>query len=91
MGEIKIKSGFKEVQEFLKERNINFRIKIQESFDNALIIELVGIGVGIINILIELKKWLSKNKKDNSVVVIVNNVQINLNSDSEDGIREKLK
>jgi len=49
------------------------------------------VSVGIINILLELKKWLSKNKKEKPLILIINNTQININVDSEDEIREKLK
>ncbi|MFH1506261.1 MAG: hypothetical protein ABIE94_04740 [archaeon] len=91
MTSIKIKSGLNEFKEFLKEKNINFQIRIQEAFDVGIIIELIGISVGIINILLELKKWLSKNKKEKQVILIINNTQINLNLDSEEEIKGKLK
>ena len=91
MTSIKVKSGLNEIQEFLKEKNIRFQIRIQEALGAGIIIELIGISVGIINILLEFKKWLSKNKKEKQVILIINNTQINLNLDSEDEIKEKLK
>jgi len=91
MTSIKVKSGTNEFREFLKENNIKFQIRIQEAFDAGIIIELIGVSVGIINILLELKKWLSKNKKEKQLVLIINNTQININVDSEDEIRRKLK
>ena len=89
MVELKVKTGLNEIQTFLKEKNIQFNLKIQESFDAGIIIEIVGISIGIANILIELKKWLS-NKDKKPVVVFINNTQININTDSEEQIKEKI-
>jgi len=88
MTSIKVRSGLNEFQDFLKKKDIRYQISVQEALDTGVIIELIGIAVGIANILIEFKKWLSENnKKDKQIILIVNNTEVNINKISVDEIK----
>jgi hypothetical protein len=91
MNTIKVNSGLQEIQEYLKENNINFRMRIQESFDGGIFIDLIGITIGTINIILELKKWIKNKKKTEKLIIVINNIEINVNDDSEEVLRSKLK
>lgn len=83
--------GFKEIKEFLDEKNIKYTINTQESFEDInVIIEIVKSSITLITLIIELKRWLSNKKKTNPEVIIINNSKINITSDSEEDIRKKL-
>lgn len=84
--------GLKEIKEFFDERRIKYTLRTHESLEDLnFIIGITGSIIGLVNILIELKKWLSKKEKPNQVIIIINNSKININSDSEDEIRRKLE
>jgi len=90
MIEVAVKSGLGEFQNFLTEKKIKHKIIVKEAVDIGISIQLIGIAIGLANIIIELKKWLLEKRKDEAIVIIVNNELININSTSETDIRKKL-
>ena len=88
---IEVKSGINEIQEFLKEKVINYQIKLREEVGVGVIIDILSKGLELIYLLNELKRWQKKKNKERPIILIINNLEININNASEQEIKEIFK
>jgi len=88
---IEVKSGINEIQEFLKEKVINYQIKLREEVGVGVIIDILSKGLELIYLLNELKRWQKKKNKERPIILIIHNLEININNASEQEIKEIFK